>query len=57
MDKCYFSRVAHFTKVTLLHGCFSRFQNCTNGIKLCKALHMALAPGSFAAEKPLECQG
>ena len=25
----------------LLHGCFSRFLTCTNGTKLCKALHMA----------------
>ena len=27
-------------KVTLLHGCFSRFLNCTNGTKLRKASHM-----------------
>ena len=26
-------------KVTLLHGCFSRFLNCINGIKSCKASH------------------
>ena len=24
-----------FNKATLLHGCFSRFQNCTNGTKIC----------------------
>ena len=27
-------------KVTLLHGCFSRFLNCTNGTKLRKASDM-----------------
>ena len=27
-------------KVTLLHGCFPHFLNCTNGTKLCKASHM-----------------
>ena len=27
-------------KVTLLHGCFSRFLNCTNGTKLRKTSHM-----------------
>ena len=30
---------ATLLKVTLLHGCFSRFLNCTNGTKSCKALH------------------
>ena len=32
-----FSKVA---KVTLLHGCFSHFLNCTNGTKSRKASHM-----------------
>ena len=27
-------------KVTLLHGCFSRFSNCANGTKSRKASHM-----------------
>ena len=27
-------------KVTLLHGCFSRFSSLTNGTKLCKASHV-----------------
>ena len=27
-------------KVTLLHGCFSRFLNCTNKTKSCKTLHI-----------------
>ena len=27
-------------KVTLPHGCFSCFLNCTNGTKLCKASHI-----------------
>ena len=30
----------NFTKVTLLHGCFSRFLNCANGIKLREASNM-----------------
>ena len=29
-------------KVTLLHGCFSRFLNCTNGTALPKTLHMSV---------------
>ena len=32
MEECYF-----LLKVTLLHGCFSRFINCTNGTKSCNA--------------------
>ena len=32
-----FSTVEGLVKVTLLHGCFSRFLNCTKGTKLCKA--------------------
>ena len=27
-------------KVTLIHGCFLRFLNCTNGTKSCKASHI-----------------
>ena len=27
-------------KITLLHGCFSRFLNCTNGTKLRRASHI-----------------
>ena len=27
-------------KVTLFHGCFPRFLNCTNNIKSCNASHM-----------------
>ena len=30
-------------KVTLLHGCFSRFLNCTNGTKSRKTSHINLA--------------
>ena len=30
---------ATLLKVTLLRGCFSRFLNCTNDNKLCKASH------------------
>ena len=32
--------VAILLKVTLLHGCFSRFLNCTNGTKSWKASHI-----------------
>ena len=28
--------------LTLLHGCFSRFSNCANGTKSCKASHLNL---------------
>ena len=30
------AKPATLLKVTLLHGCFSRFLNCTNGTKSCK---------------------
>ena len=33
-------RSVTFTKVTLFHGCFSRFVNCTNGTKSRNASHM-----------------
>ena len=36
---------ATLLKVTLLHGCFSRFLNCTNGTKLCKTSH--IIPSDF----------
>ena len=40
-----FSKVASFKpatlqKLTLLHGCFSRFLHCTNGTKSCNAPHI-----------------
>ena len=31
MEECYFA--ANLLKVTLLHECFLRFSNCTNGTK------------------------
>ena len=34
MEECY------LVKVTLLQGCFSRFLNCKNGAKSCKASQM-----------------
>ena len=34
------TEACNFTKVTLLHGCFSRFLNCANGIKLRDASNM-----------------
>ena len=42
-----FSKIARFQpatlpKVTLLHGCFSRFLNCTNGTKSSKTSHIYL---------------
>ena len=38
-------------KVTLLHGCFSRFQNCTNCTKSSKASHMFSVTLSHAFNK------
>ena len=35
-----FSKVTTLLKLTLLHGCFSRFLNCTNGTKSCNAPQM-----------------
>ena len=32
--KIFQPKVCNFTKVTLIYGCFSRFLNCVNGIKL-----------------------
>ena len=37
-----FSKVATLLKVTLAHGCFSRFLNCTSGIKPRKASQILL---------------
>ena len=33
-------KLATLLKVTLLHGCFSRYLNCTNGTKSRKASHI-----------------
>ena len=33
-------KTATLIKVVLLHGCFSRFLNCTNGTKSCKPSHI-----------------
>ena len=38
----------NFTKVTLLHGCFSRFLNCTNGTKSRNVSHLELSLCKFA---------
>ena len=35
MDQCYFYQSCRL-KVTLLHGCFSRFQNCLDGFQMRK---------------------
>ena len=35
-----FSQPATLLKVTLLHGCFSHFLNCTNGTKSRNASHL-----------------
>ena len=34
------SKVVALLKVSLLHGCFSCFLNCTNCTKSCKASHV-----------------
>ena len=35
-----FNKFAGWTEASVIHGCFSRFLNCTNGTKLCKPSHM-----------------
>ena len=35
----YDTKACNF-QITLLHGCFSRFLNCANGTKWCKASHL-----------------
>ena len=41
MEECYFTSLpATLLRVTLLHHCFSRCFNFTNGIKSCKASHI-----------------
>ena len=47
MESVTFSKVAGFQpvtllKVTLLHGCFSRFLNCANGTRSRKTSQMVL---------------
>ena len=42
-----FSKVETLLKVTLLHGCFSRFSNCANGTKSRKASHIICRVGVF----------
>ena len=39
MEECL-KNLATLLKVTLLHGCFSRFLKCTNGAKQGKASHI-----------------
>ena len=46
IEKCYIQQSCRFLlvtllKITLVHGCFLRFLNCTNGTKSCKASHMS----------------
>ena len=44
MKECYFKKSCTTTllKVSLLHGCFSRFLNCTNCTKSRKVVHINL---------------
>ena len=39
--RCITTNACNF-KVTFLHGCFSRFLNCTNGTKSSKTFHMII---------------
>ena len=48
MEECY------FLKVTFLHGCFSRFSYCTNGIKSRKTSHMDVCITSYFEIKALK---
>ena len=43
--------VKNSKKVTLFHGCFSRFLNRTNGTKLHKASHITKFPHSARATR------
>ena len=36
-----FTKITILLKLTLLHGCFSRFLNCTNGTKARNASHIS----------------
>ena len=38
-------------KLAVLRSCFSRFLNCTNGTKSCKASHMIYRPLNTLLEK------
>ena len=49
MEECYFYP-ATLLKVTLLHGCFSRFFNCTNGTKLRNASHIYIDHGKSVTD-------
>ena len=40
-------KLATVLKVTLLHGCFSRFLNCTNGTKSRRASHINISAVSL----------
>ena len=41
---CVALKPATLLKLTLLHGCFSRFSNCTNSTKSRNAPHMVTVP-------------
>ena len=43
----YMLKPATLLKVTVLHGCFSRFLNCKNGTKSRKTSHMMMTPHMF----------
>ena len=45
-------QAATLLKVTLLHGCFSRFLNCTNDTKFCKVSQMCKV--SYAVKNALQ---
>ena len=42
---------ATLLKLTLLHGCFSRFLNCANGTKTRNASHMKMALNNRVTNK------
>ena len=44
VKKTHAGVLATLLKVTLLHGCFSRFLNCTNGTKSHKTSHNVIHP-------------
>ena len=44
-------KLATLLKLILLHGCFSRFLNCTNGTKLRNAPHLRFMGSLLTCEK------
>ena len=53
MEECYFKKSYRVQPVSLLHQCFSRFLNCTNGAKSRKASHMSSKLAVLISAEPI----